>query len=122
MKPRLLADENFPIPSVRQLRKSGFDVLAVSETSPGISDAKVLALATSEQRILITFDCDYGELVFSRKVSAPPAIFLFRLKSYRPESPGNVVVELLSNPERYMGQFVLIADESLRVRPLPLPQ
>lgn len=37
-----LADENFPIASVRLLRTSGLDVVAVIEESPGISDAEIL--------------------------------------------------------------------------------
>jgi hypothetical protein len=36
MKPRLLANENFPAPSVRHLRDRGYDVLAVTENHAGL--------------------------------------------------------------------------------------
>jgi uncharacterized protein with PIN domain len=45
------------------LRTEGFDVLSISELSPGISDDVVLKLARDQGRILLTFDRDYGELV-----------------------------------------------------------
>jgi hypothetical protein len=35
MNPRLFADENVPIASVRALRQAGFDVLSASELEPG---------------------------------------------------------------------------------------
>jgi hypothetical protein len=50
MKPRLLANENFPTPSIRYLRDEGYDVAAVFEGHGGVSDREVLALAEAEQR------------------------------------------------------------------------
>lgn len=43
--PRLLANENLPAPSIRQLRAAGIEVAAIRKDSPGIDDASVLALA-----------------------------------------------------------------------------
>ena len=44
----------------------GHDVSAVSEIAPGASDEDLLALAYNEQRVLITDDKDFGELVYRR--------------------------------------------------------
>lgn len=57
----LLADENFPIASIRRLRSVGFDVVAIVEEIPGATDAQILRRAEQEQRIILTFDRDYGE-------------------------------------------------------------
>jgi len=38
MTPLLLANENFPSPSVKVLRQAGFDVLSVAEQHPGLPD------------------------------------------------------------------------------------
>jgi hypothetical protein len=46
MKPRLLANENVPAPSVTLLRNAQFNVLAIAESHPGLSDRSVLDLAT----------------------------------------------------------------------------
>ena len=61
---RFLADENFPGLAVSELRKRGHDVSWVLTDSPGISDQEVLGRAKDENRILLTFDKDFGELVF----------------------------------------------------------
>lgn len=82
MKPRLLANENFPAPSIRLLRDGGYDVAAVAEGRGGLLDADVLGLAVEEKRWVLTFDRDYGELIFARGFAAPPAVVLFRLRSY----------------------------------------
>ena len=88
MKPRLLANENFPAPSVQHARERGYDVTSVAEGGGGPKDPAILALAVTEQRWIVTFDRDYGELIYARGFAAPPAVILFRLQSYRPDTPG----------------------------------
>jgi predicted nuclease of predicted toxin-antitoxin system len=61
---RLLANENFPITSVKLLSEAGIDIVSISLLSPGSSDAAVMKMASSENRTIITFDRDYGELIF----------------------------------------------------------
>ena len=60
---RLLADENIPFLTIELLRKKGHDLLAISERAPSICDEDVMLLAEDEERILLTFDKDFGELV-----------------------------------------------------------
>jgi predicted nuclease of predicted toxin-antitoxin system len=50
---QLIADENFPLVSVRLLRQSGYDLTSVTEDSPGIEDTEVLARAVNEQRMIL---------------------------------------------------------------------
>ena len=52
---RFLANENFPLPSVRLLRQAGYDVASITEDSPGMKDSEVLTRATDEQRVILTF-------------------------------------------------------------------
>jgi hypothetical protein len=63
---RFLADENFPGDGVNALRLEGHDVLWISETASGATDARVLEMAQAEARILLTFDKDFGELAWRR--------------------------------------------------------
>ena len=67
---RFLADENFPRPALEALRKAGWEVFSIAEDCPGISDEEVAALCASQLRILLTFDKDFGELIFRRGLSA----------------------------------------------------
>ncbi len=119
MKPRLLANENFPAPSVRHLRDSGYDVASVAEGSGGLDDRTVLALAEAEQRWIVTFDRDYGELIFARGLAAPPAVILCKMRSYRADDPGRLVVGLLESGSDLEGHFVVVDESGLRRRPLP---
>lgn len=49
----------------------GHDVLSSLERDPCATDEAVLALANDEQRVLITEDKDFGELVFVRRLPHP---------------------------------------------------
>lgn len=73
---KLLANESFPISSVVALHRANHDVRSLTEESPGATDERVLAPARDENRILVTFDRDYGELIFGRGLPAPPGLTL----------------------------------------------
>ena len=118
MTVRLLANENFPIPAVLRLRAQGLDVLAIKEMHPGFSDSQVMALAVRERRWVVTFDRDYGELVFGRGRVPPPAIILLREPHYRPSEPADWIIELSLTPERFEGHFVVFRRRGVRTRPM----
>lgn len=65
---RLLADENLPLPSIRLLREAGYDIEAIAEFAAGAADWRVLAHAKADGQILVTFDRDFGELIYRRRV------------------------------------------------------
>lgn len=115
---RLLLNENFPSPSVTALRELGHDVLWIKQDFAGITDRAVMEMAVREQRWIVTFDRDYGELVFSRRLPPPPAIVLLREAHYRPIEPAEWVRTLLLVPERVEGQFVVFSRGAIRSRPL----
>jgi predicted nuclease of predicted toxin-antitoxin system len=83
---RLLANENFPGDAIAALRKAGHDVIWVRIDAPGISDPEVLAWAQAEDRILITFDKDFGELAFRAKLPATCGIIWFRIPQCHQEN------------------------------------
>ena len=118
MKVRWLANENFPAPSVAVLRASGHDVLFIAESYSGIDDTEVLALARKEGRWLVTFDRDYGELLFARNNAPPPAVILLRVTSYRPEEPAAWLEQMLCDQDKLLGKFTVFTGKELRARPL----
>lgn len=61
-----MVDENVHLRIVAFLRVEGHDVLSVSESFPNVSDDEVLRRANEEDRILITHDTDFGEMIFHR--------------------------------------------------------
>jgi predicted nuclease of predicted toxin-antitoxin system len=58
-----LADECCDAPMVEGLRKDGHDIAYIKEIAPGADDQTVLQMAHTQERILLTEDKDYGELV-----------------------------------------------------------
>ena len=76
---RLLADENIDQSVVVRLRSMGHDVVYAKESSPSASDPYLLRQAMREQRTLITYDMDYGELVHHQGESAPHGVVQFRI-------------------------------------------
>ena len=60
----LPANENFPLLAVEALRAIGHNVLWTRTDMPGKSDDAILRQAQREDRLVITFDKDFGELAY----------------------------------------------------------
>jgi predicted nuclease of predicted toxin-antitoxin system len=73
---RFLADENCDASIVRALRSLGHDVEYVAELSPGETDTNLLDKANRDQRILITEDRDFSNLIFRDKRNAFGVIYV----------------------------------------------
>lgn len=76
---RILADEDMEKAVVLDLRDYGHDVCWVVETNPSEEDIDLLKLGTQDQRIVITYDTDFGELICRHNVPAPYGVILFRI-------------------------------------------
>jgi predicted nuclease of predicted toxin-antitoxin system len=115
--PGLLANENIPAPSIQHLRQRGLDVAAVREDSPGIDDASVLQRAVRESRWLLTFDMDYGELIYRRHLRPPVALVLFRLQRFGVQQPALRLLDLLDTEQARSGGYFIVSDEAVCWRP-----
>jgi predicted nuclease of predicted toxin-antitoxin system len=115
---RWLADECIAAPLVGLLRNAGHDVAYVAEAAAGLSDADVVALASSEMRLLLTEDKDFGDLVFRRERAAP-GVVLLRLGR---ENSALKTTRLLAAIERYgeglFGRYTVIEGGRFRSRRL----
>ena len=112
-----LANENFPRPSTIILRENGFSVKSIQEDSPGISDQEVIKIALNSNLIILTFDRDYGELIFRYSKDNPPAVVFFREKGIAPEFAGSSLLTLLTNAEVTLaGAFTVIEANNVRQR------
>jgi hypothetical protein len=67
---RLLTDENIPSALVVALVEAGHEVATVRERAGGAADLDVARLAEAENRILLTFDKDFGWDRRSRRLGA----------------------------------------------------
>jgi predicted nuclease of predicted toxin-antitoxin system len=92
---RLVADESCDFSVVVGLRRVGHDIVAIVETMSGAADDKVIALANSDERLLITEDKDFGRLVFAA-ARAHSGVILIRYPATARTSLTADVVKLLA--------------------------
>jgi len=115
---RILANENFPGDAIVALRQQGHDVAWIRADAPGSSD-QVLARAQAENRILITFDKDFGELAFRARLAALSGIILFRISTPSAKHIARLAVAVLGSRTDWAGHFAVIEDTRIRMTPLP---
>lgn len=116
---RVLANENVPAALVERLRSAGHDVAWVRERSPGIADPRVIEWAILEQRVLLTFDKDFGELAFARSLPASCGIILLRIPMEDLARLTLKVADLIGSRDDWTGQFAVVEETRVRFRPLP---
>lgn len=74
---RFLLDQSTDARLIPYLHSLGHDATRIGHDHPhGMRDSDVLAVASSEGRILITDDRDFGELIFRQGQSHTGVIFL----------------------------------------------
>jgi len=113
---KFLADENFPGPSVSLLRSKGFDVKWIAEVSPGITDIEVINLSNKEDRIVLTHDSDYGELIFKHDHKPKAGVIYFRLMSFTPTNPAEILLNVLNKDVIFRYKLIVIDMNSIRER------
>lgn len=116
---RILANENFPRGAVEALQTAGHNVAWIRTESPGITDEEVLARAVAEQRVLFTFDKDFGELAYRVGLPSECGVVLFRIRMDSPDQLAERVVNLVASRTDWVGHFSVIDDTKIRIRNLP---
>lgn len=99
------------------LQQEGHDVLAVRDIDPDMPDDDILALAVQEQRLVITMDKGFGELVYH---SGQPhaGVLLLRLEDARSDEKVGVVKEIFAyHAVNLPKHFSVYQNGRLRIRP-----
>ena len=119
---RFLADMGVALRVVDWLREAGHDARHLrDEALHRLPDGEVFAKADAEDRILLTFDLDFGEILAlsgSRSVS----VVLFRLRNTRTPHVIDRLARVLETSGQALeeGAVVVVEDTRHRVRRLPL--
>jgi predicted nuclease of predicted toxin-antitoxin system len=116
---RFLADENFPGSIVESLKNEGHDIFWARVGSPGAKDKTLLSRAQEENRILLTFDKDFGELAFRSGLSTTKGIILFRITTSSPKRLHDRTLTALRQKIVWVGHFAVVEDDRIRLTPLP---
>lgn len=114
----LLADENFPRPSVLLLRAEGHDVLWADSDLPEMSDVALLELAEEQGRIILTLDKDFLQIGFQRPTPLRNAgIVLFRVHPAVPVKLIPLLGNITNGVLDLAGQILVIYEDRVHVWP-----
>jgi predicted nuclease of predicted toxin-antitoxin system len=112
---RLVVDESTGVVVARWLRSVGHDALSIREDHPRMLDEEILALAVREDRVIVTNDKDFGELVF-REGRAHRGVILLRLADDRTLAKIAVLERFLPDvPDDLSSCFVVVTEREVRV-------
>jgi predicted nuclease of predicted toxin-antitoxin system len=115
---RFLANENFPGDAVIVLQAAGHDVVWARTAAPGAKDEDVLAWAVRDDRVLLTFDKDFGELAWRSGLSPHCGIVLFRLPMPSSTAVGAALAARICERTDWPGHFSVIEPSRVRMRAL----
>ena len=114
----LLADECCDAPLIQSLREDGHNVFYVLESLRGANDNDILDRAFAEDRLLLTEDKDFGELVY-RLRKPTRGVILLHFDEIDHSLKLSRLRELLKNSaDRLPGAFVVLEGNKTRIRPL----
>lgn len=107
---------------VQSLRESGYDASHLREEGlQRLPDPEIVEKARQEDRTLLTFDLDFGELRVA-STEALPSVIIFRLQRTTPVFVVARLLEVLAECflELETGAIVTVEDARYRLRRLPL--
>lgn len=120
---RFLVDQNLSRKVAAALRAAGHDVVHTSEVELSTaSDPAIAELAVAEARVVVSADTDFGMLLATSGAERP-SVLLVRLRAPRPaEALAAVIVANLDDvsDDLEAGAIVVLEDERVRIRRLPL--
>ena len=80
----------------------------------------MLARSVDEQRFILTFDPDYGELIYRLRLPPPIGIIYLRFCPHYPTEAAEILLSLLQiEGMQFEKRFTIIERDRLRQRPMP---
>lgn len=98
------------------LLEMGYDAIAVIDHDPGMKDADILSLAAQEQRMVVTMDKDFGDLVY-HVGQHHYGVLLLRLEDATGQEKCAIVKTILENHADELGtNFCVYMNGKLRIK------
>jgi len=120
---RFLIDENLSWRLAELLTKAGHDAVHVRDLdATGAPDTDVVALASRDDRIIVSADTDFGALLASSRATKPSVILVRALVDRRPPELAGIITANLDTVQEHLqtGAIAAFTQDGIRVRPLPL--
>ena len=114
---RFIVDESTGYTVANYLRSQGHDVVFVGEVWPEAEDSTILHHAITTERIIVTNDKDFGELIF-RSRHPHHGIVLMRLQSDSSQNRVRVITSLLQQyADKLPDRLTVVTETTVRFRP-----
>ena len=119
---KFLADMGISPKTVALLRALGYDATHLQEQGlERLPDSTILTKARQEERILLTHDLGFGELVAASGARLP-SVILFRLRNMHPSHVNHSLSQILARyrVELAEGAVISVTEGQIRLRSLPI--
>jgi predicted nuclease of predicted toxin-antitoxin system len=119
---KFLADMGVSITTVQALRGASHDAVHLREEDLiRLPDSDIVAKAAREQRVVLTFDLDFGDILAVGRAEAP-SVIIFRLRNQTPLAVNPRLFRVIGDCESELasGAIIIVEDQGYRVRRLPI--
>lgn len=111
---KFLADGNISYFLVKTLRKNGFDIKSLSEMKRlGISDKELISIATKEDRIILTHDKDFANLI-NYPLTPHKGVILLRFANQSPANAAQFIIPLLNSNTKLRNSLTIISEHYIK--------
>ena len=113
---RFLIDVGVGIGIEKYLREVGYNTKAVREIDPRMEDEEIIRTAVSENRMVVTMDKDFGELVYHSSM-AHCGVLLLRLENANGLEKLKIVKHIIENySSQIKNCFCVFQNDKFRIR------
>ena len=119
---KFLADMGVSPQTVKALRAEKYDATHISEEGLfRMEDSAILQKAFEEERIVLTFDLDFTDLLAITSASLP-SVVIFRLRNTVPAFVTSRLLSIVSSCSQDLksGVLITVEDSRYRLRRLPI--
>ncbi|MDH7555004.1 MAG: DUF5615 family PIN-like protein [Spirochaetota bacterium] len=94
----------------------GYDILCVRDINPKATDKEILHIAVNENRIVVTLDKDFGELVYNSGL-VHSGVLLLRFEDEKANKKIEILQEILNKYSNQLeGNFCVYQNGRLRIK------
>lgn len=114
---KLLLDENISTITLEFLSKLNFDIKRIVPEDK-LENSDIIDKAAKENRVLITFDLDFGEIA-ALASEGKSGVIILRLADQRPENTNKVLASFFSRftiQELLKGKLFIVTEKKIRTR------
>jgi len=117
---KFLLDVHIGLHIAHTLTDDGHDVLRAALVCPTASDVEHIERARNEDRILISEDSYFTDLIFALGHVPPPALIYIRCDPFEQRQIATVLLEVIKD-KRLAGHVAVVTAEQVRFRRFPAP-